>query len=118
MTMINLRDCPACDSDVLANGKLVNYHRPAWAACCGSCGLSGPVGDDEAHAAERWNDMPRRSARDAALAAARALLERVDFDNNGITIGGVRTGGNGSLISIETTKAADALRLVLDVERR
>ena len=61
-----------------------------------------------------------RAAIDAAPAelrlrhSAQKLLEAVDFDNNGLIIGQVRTGGNGGLISLDTTKAADQLRLVLD----
>lgn len=47
--------------------------------------------------------------------AARKLLDTVDFDNNGIMVGQVRTGGNGGLISLETTRAADELRRVLDL---
>lgn len=47
-------------------------------------------------------------------AGAKQLLTAVDFDNNGITVGLNRLGGNGGLISIDTTKAADALRLLLD----
>lgn len=46
--------------------------------------------------------------------AARKLLDTVDFDNNGIMVGQVRTGGNGGLISLDTTRAADELRRVLD----
>lgn len=45
---------------------------------------------------------------------ARALLEAVDFDNNGAIVGQQSMGGNGGLISIATTRAADALRLALD----
>lgn len=51
-------------------------------------------------------------------ASARKLLDAVDFDNNGIMVGMVRTGGNGGLISHETTRAADELRQVLDATRR
>ena len=47
-----------------------------------------------------------------------ALLDAVDFDNNGVMVGQVRTGGNGGLISMATTKAADALRLTLDATTR
>ena len=45
---------------------------------------------------------------------ARALLEAIDFDNNGVMVGMQPMGGNGGLISLATTKAADQLRLVLD----
>jgi hypothetical protein len=46
--------------------------------------------------------------------AAKKLLDSVDFDNNGIIVGQVRTGGNGGLISLDTVRAADNLRIVLD----
>lgn len=61
-----------------------------------------------------------RAAIDAApielrlRASARKLLEAVDFDNNGVMVGQVRTGGNGGLISLDTTRAADDLRRVLE----
>jgi len=51
---------------------------------------------------------------DAVLTRARALLEAVDFDNNGSVVGMARMGGNGGLTSLETTRAADALRLAFD----
>lgn len=60
-----------------------------------------------------------RAAIDAAPihlqlhATAKTLLELVDFDNNGMMVGPVRTGGNGGLISHDTTRAADELRKVL-----
>lgn len=47
------------------------------------------------------------------LAAAGKLLDSVDFDNNGSMVGQVRTGGNGGLISMDTTRAADELRRIL-----
>ena len=46
-------------------------------------------------------------------AAARELLAAVDFDNNGRMIGMERLGGNGGMISLATSKAADRLRLLL-----
>lgn len=49
----------------------------------------------------------------ALVTKAKALLDAVDFDNNGKMVAGVYRGGNGGLISIETTKAADELRKVL-----
>ena len=61
-----------------------------------------------------------RAAIDAApielrlRASARKLLEAVDFDNNGVMVGMQHMGGNGGLISLDTTRAADQLRLVLD----
>ncbi|WP_116654842.1 hypothetical protein [Pelagibacterium sediminicola] len=45
---------------------------------------------------------------------ARALLDAVDFDNNGKMVAGVYRGGNGGLISRETIIAADELRKVLE----
>jgi len=48
---------------------------------------------------------------DDVLARARALLEAV---NNGSVVGMARMGGNGGLLSLETTRAADALRLAFD----
>lgn len=51
---------------------------------------------------------------DDVLARARALLEAVDFDNNGSVVGQSRMGGNGGLVSLDTTRAADALRLAFD----
>lgn len=50
-------------------------------------------------------------------AAATALLASVDFDNNGMMVAGVYRGGNGGLISRETTKAADDLRRVLEARK-
>jgi hypothetical protein len=43
------------------------------------------------------------------IAAARVLLERITFD----TCGEHGRGGNGGLVSTETVKAADQLRLAL-----
>jgi len=45
--------------------------------------------------------------------SARELLAAVDFDNNGRMIGMERVGGNGGMISLATSKAADKLRLLL-----
>jgi len=47
-------------------------------------------------------------------ASAKKLLAAVDFDNNGNMVGLQRMGGNGGLISPETTRIADQLRLALD----
>lgn len=44
---------------------------------------------------------------------ARKLLEAVDYDNNGRLVGMQPMGGNGGLISLDTTRAADQLRLAL-----
>lgn len=57
---------------------------------------------------------PSPSDTASALAAARALLAAVDYDNNGKVVAGIRTGGNGGLISPDTSRAADTLRLALD----
>lgn len=46
--------------------------------------------------------------------SAKKLLEAVDFDNNGVMVGMQPMGGNGGLISLDTTRAADELRRVLD----
>ena len=54
---------------------------------------------------------------DELIAAATALLAFVDFDNNGMMVAGVYRGGNGGLISRETTKAADDLRRVLEARK-
>ena len=48
------------------------------------------------------------------VAKARALLDAVTFDDSGVLVAGSYRGGNGGLLSRETIKAADALRLVLD----
>lgn len=51
----------------------------------------------------------------ALTTRAKALLDAVDFDNNGAMVAGVYRGGNGGLISRETIVAADELRKVLEV---
>lgn len=58
--------------------------------------------------------MSEHSPTAAALAAARKLLAAIDRDNNGDVIGMVRQGGNGGLISHQTTMLADALRRAFD----
>lgn len=50
--------------------------------------------------------------RSATLAAAKALLASVEFDDRGIA----GKGGNGGLISPETIRAAAELRIALDAE--
>ena len=47
------------------------------------------------------------------LSKARALVDAVAFDDNGKVIGTHLVGGNGGLLSRETIKTADALRLAL-----
>ncbi len=53
-----------------------------------------------------------------ALDAAQSLLNSVDFDNNGAMIAGEWRGGNGGLVSRETTIAADRLRKALAEVKR
>lgn len=48
------------------------------------------------------------------IAKARSLLDAVTFDSDGMMVGQVRVGGNGGLLSPQSIKAADALRLALD----
>lgn len=48
------------------------------------------------------------------LAKAKALVDAVSHDDNGSMIAGKWIGGNGGMLSRETIKAADALRLELD----
>jgi hypothetical protein len=48
------------------------------------------------------------------VARARTLLDAVTFDDSGVMVAGTYRGGNGGLLSRETIKAADALRVVLD----
>lgn len=50
----------------------------------------------------------------AVLAAAKALLSSLSFDENGILLGQTMAGGNGGLISRETNVNADALRRALN----
>jgi len=54
---------------------------------------------------------------DALLAKAQALVDAVGFDDNGAIVAGQYVGGNGGLLSRETLKAADALRIELAVWR-
>lgn len=53
-------------------------------------------------------------ARERVVARARDLLARVTYDSDGITIGHQRQGGNGGLLSTDSIKAADQLRLALE----
>jgi hypothetical protein len=46
---------------------------------------------------------------------ARELVDQLSFDENGAMVGGKWMGGNGGLISRETTAKADALRRALSV---
>ena len=56
--------------------------------------------------------MNDRKANELAK-AAQALLDAVTFDDCGALIAGKYQGGNGGMISRETTRKADALRRVL-----
>lgn len=58
--------------------------------------------------------MPNPVAAENVIAKARTLLNLIDFDNNGVVIGNQRQGGNGGLMSLDTIKAVDQLRLALD----
>lgn len=53
-------------------------------------------------------------AKDTVIAKARELLATVTYDSDGIMIGNQRQGGNGGLLSIDSIKAADQLRLALE----
>lgn len=69
------------------------------------------TGEEHATLAVLDNTAIERTA--ATIAAARELLAAIDFDNNGRMIGMERLGGNGGMISLATSKAADKLRLLL-----
>lgn len=51
---------------------------------------------------------------DNVVAQARALVAAVTSDDSGMMIGNQWVGGNGGLLSRETLKVADQLRLALD----
>jgi hypothetical protein len=51
---------------------------------------------------------------ESLLAAAKALVDSVSFDDNGALLGGKWQGGHGGLLSDKTRKAADALRLEIN----
>lgn len=46
-------------------------------------------------------------------ARIQALIDAIDFDNNGSMVAGQWVGGNGGQISRETTRAVDRLRRAL-----
>jgi hypothetical protein len=48
------------------------------------------------------------------LNLAEQLVNRISFDENGQLVGGRWVGGNGGLISRETTVVSDALRRVIN----
>lgn len=54
------------------------------------------------------------TAAETVIARARDLLARVTYDSDGIMIGHQRQGGNGGLLSTDSIKAADQLRLALE----
>ena len=58
-------------------------------------------------------DQPK-TRLEKVIAMARQLLAAVTYDSDGIMIGGQRQGGNGGLLSIDSIKAADQLRLALE----
>lgn len=47
---------------------------------------------------------------DKLLEAAKILIERLNFDNSGVH----GRGGNGGLISVETIRACDELRVIVN----
>ena len=51
------------------------------------------------------------------LKTARELVDAVAFDDCGAVVAGQLVGGHGGLLSRETIKKADALRLALDAHR-
>jgi hypothetical protein len=55
---------------------------------------------------------------DTLLAKAKALVDAVSFDDSGSMVGGQYQGGNGGLLSRETMKVADTLRLELDLWKK
>lgn len=55
---------------------------------------------------------------DQVLAQAKALLKSVSFDDNGAMVAGHYVGGHGGMLSRDTIKAADALRLSIDLYER
>lgn len=48
------------------------------------------------------------------LAACKALVDSVSFDDCGALIGGKFMGGNGGLVSRQTIEKADALRRIVN----
>lgn len=56
----------------------------------------------------------RKTTFERLMAAAKELRRCVDFDVNGQTIGQVKQGGNGGLISIVTLQASDGLARAID----
>lgn len=57
--------------------------------------------------------MTRTEALELIAREARALSDAVSHDDNGSMIGQQWVGGNGGLLSRETIKAADRVRLAL-----
>lgn len=55
---LSLNDCPFCrTSGGLAAGPRDDGYEGKWSISCVECGLVGPLGSDEAHAAEVWNSF-------------------------------------------------------------
>ena len=59
-----------------------------------------------------------QSETELVVAQARALVAAVTQDDSGQLIGTIWVGGNGGMLSRETLRVADALRLALDVHDR
>ncbi len=55
---------------------------------------------------------------DRLIKAAKAVVDAIDFDNNGRRVGSVFQGGNGGLYSLDTLKAADELRRAINEMER
>lgn len=55
---------------------------------------------------------------ESVIARARALVAAVTFDDSGAMVGGQWVGGHGGLLSRETLRATDRLRLALDAHDR
>lgn len=58
--------------------------------------------------------MTKAEALQAVADEARKLAEAVSHDDNGSMVAGVWVGGNGGLLSRETIRAADRVRLALN----
>lgn len=60
----------------------------------------------------------REDAEKRLLEASKALVDSVDFDNNGILLPNSFQGGNGGLLSIKTIQSADTLRKAINAYER
>jgi hypothetical protein len=61
-----------------------------------------------------WMAAVDAKAHHDLIAKAKALVEAVGQDDNGRLVAGQWVAGNGGLLSRETIKAADALRMEID----